>query len=753
MRAYIAVIRDSFHEAFVSRVLWILLVLITVFLLTLLPISIDEQRISRIGMGDFLDVLSFAAKITEQGPGSEPSPARQIWLHLDDGLKDDLSDRVSVGFSERRGGWRLLNRLCDNLNALDSPREFYDDDAWSHVELSGETRKLIEQGIEGLDDGSVARLNYLLITQAFPDEIDLRDDAEIRISYLTMAFGTPFPLEKKQLIETTLMVVTSFLVGTLGVFIAILVTASMIPQTYEAGAIDLLLSKPVNRSLLFLTKFAGGCAFIFINILYFIGGLWLVVGLRFDFWHNRMLLCIPLFLFLFAIYYGVSALAGVVWKNAVVSVVVTILFWAACFSIGTSKGILDQLLLDPTNLVRLIEAGDILIAANERGEVFRWDDAAEDWEEILKVAEPMPFGINIPLRGLVYDASADRLLAIRGSFQFTSGPFGRPVGPRSSGAPLVVARRSENWVPSEGPRLTDTPIGLMTGQKGEIYLVGRRDLYRLEKDSENQGAGEFKAVGPRFQVLSSNGESSINFQTGALAMSDGDRIAILEPDAAGRFEQTRWAEIEDGDDGLVAYGSGSILLAFENGEMRLFEEDGLALRHTFRPQGNNAPRFAETSPDGRWFAVVFHNGKLWLYDNEKRQPVDAGVSGQGSITAAAFTNSSQLLVAGRYTRVTEYEPDSFQVVRRFRPELSLLEKAYRYAIHPIHTVFPKPAELDSMVAYILTGEESAEVQLPGQGSLSAARMKLDIWGPVWSNLAFLAVVLALGCLRVQRKDY
>ncbi len=44
--------------------------------------------------------------------------------------------------------------------------------------------------------------------------------------------------------------------------IGLLVTAGLIPQTFEAGAIDLLLSKPVNRSLTFLTKFVGGCIFV-----------------------------------------------------------------------------------------------------------------------------------------------------------------------------------------------------------------------------------------------------------------------------------------------------------------------------------------------------------------------------------------------------------------------------------------------------------------------------------------------------------
>ena len=44
-----------------------------------------------------------------------------------------------------------------------------------------------------------------------------------------------------------------------------------------------------------------------------------------------MLWCIPVFLFMFLVYYAVSALTGLVWKSPIISVVVTVLFWIACF--------------------------------------------------------------------------------------------------------------------------------------------------------------------------------------------------------------------------------------------------------------------------------------------------------------------------------------------------------------------------------------------------------------------------------------
>ena len=125
--------------------------------------------------------------------------------------------------------------------------------------------------------------------------------------------------------------------GVAGVFVAVLVTASMIPQTFEAGSVDLLLSKPVDRGWLFLAKFVGGCAFIAINAAYFIGGLWLVLGCGSACGTSGCCWRFPCILFLFAIYYGVSALAGLVWRNAIVSVVVAVVFWFVCWTLGTAN--------------------------------------------------------------------------------------------------------------------------------------------------------------------------------------------------------------------------------------------------------------------------------------------------------------------------------------------------------------------------------------------------------------------------------
>ena len=138
--------------------------------------------------------------------------------------------------------------------------------------------------------------------------------------------------------------VIDFIVGFFGIFLAIIVSAGVIPETYRSGSVDLLLSKPLNRPVLFLAKYIGGCAFVLMNICYLITGLFLVVGLRWGLWEARILIAIPVFLFYFMILFSVTALIGLLSRRTVLSIFVTILFWGSCILVASSKQTMERLL-------------------------------------------------------------------------------------------------------------------------------------------------------------------------------------------------------------------------------------------------------------------------------------------------------------------------------------------------------------------------------------------------------------------------
>ena len=92
MRAYWAVIQDSFREALASRVLWVLLVLITLLLALLAPVGYRQQVTRGLSEGSVRNLPQFIEHVRDQ--------ARQ------GGTVSGEADRGFIGraAAERRAG-------------------------------------------------------------------------------------------------------------------------------------------------------------------------------------------------------------------------------------------------------------------------------------------------------------------------------------------------------------------------------------------------------------------------------------------------------------------------------------------------------------------------------------------------------------------------------------------------------------------------------------------------------------------------
>ncbi len=755
MRPYLAVIRDSFHEALVSRVLWILLLATTLLLLALVPLGFIEQAGSRLTDEDVLNQQRLAETIVAQGKSAEPSPGRRIWELLDESARQSLEQKPERSFE---GRMRFVN-FARSLQDLLLRRDFYRESDWANVKLPPATRVLLAKGLADLPDDQLARFNRLALEAAYPDEIAPAQPKQVQLAYFRWELGLPLPVEPEQLfpaINQVLVFSLSTLLGVAGVFVAVLVTASMIPQAFEAGSVDLLLSKPIFRSGLFLAKFVGGCAFIAINAAYLIGGLWLILGLRFGLWNERLLWAIPLYLFLFAIYYAVSALAGIIWRNAIVSVVMAIVFWFICWTLGTATTLVDALALAPRRFVTIVPAGDTLIAVN-RNDVVRWDGDEAEWKKIFVARgdAQLPFMIPQRLAGPIYDGSGEQILA----FKAAMSGFGAFQGPHR----LLVGKRAEDWRRDEGVNVPDGALAPMLDPQGGILTASAQGIYRLEGDLQArqpdinvfglhiplpQRGGRFVNVGPKTQLRPLQ-SAAIDPQTGAIALFDGLRLVVFERNANAAYRQSGVQSLERKQQGKVALGAGQVYLALGEGQI---------YRYTYELQPLDSvacdiaslPDWAGVSPDGSRLFVLFQNGHLFEMPDAKTRPLQ--LVGQGDISAVAF-DGPNMFVADRLTRITEYEIATGTIRHQWQGPMTLAEKIYRYALHPIYTVFPKPGQLNDTVTYVLTSKDS-----PGRAGVRFndnpdATVKLDVWGPVWSNLAFLVVVLALACVYMYRKDF
>jgi len=764
MRPYLAILKDSFREALASRVLWILMIVITLLLILAAPSGFKEIKSTNLKRGSVRNWPLLAAKIQEQS--DRPAPGRQIWQRLSGPLKTDLTAAFEQSPGELTG--ELIDRLVDELNGMLGDPALYDAAAWEGTTLNAETRGLLEQGA-ALPVTQRTRLNRLLLDAAFSSEIRKGESSETAFIYAWHEWD-PLPLTPQQATRTVKGFLKAFVdygAGVFGVFAAILVTASIIPQMFEAGAIDLLLSKPVSRSLLFLTKFLGGCIFIALNAGYFIAGLWLIAGARFGVWAPRLFLCVPIILFLFSVYYSVSALAAVLWRNAIVSIVLTILFWLLCFSVGTLKNdVLEPFWINPQRLVKLVPAGQSLLAVTEPGEVQEWASRGSQWEEVFSPPDPPqrigPVVVPQSMIGPIYDPRLDRILAI------PTGPTGQtaPSGFNLFGPPpvLQVGKRSAAWTRKKAGSAPAGTLALLNGPNDGIFAMTKGAVFRLDsvkpksaksKKATPEVTEEFVRLGPEPSLrLDATAAVAMNKDTGAIAVFNRGTLTVLEPDAAGKYVRKNEKELTTSKStsaSLAAFADKTILIARSDGQVLIVDAVDLSVRHELRPDGDNAPRFVAASPGGRWLSVVFHNRRLWLYDVRNDRPAHLSFTGQGDISAAAFNGPNRLLAADRSNRVTQYELDPLRVEDSREPSLGKMEIAYYYVMIPVYTILPKPGELGTAVAYLLTDKDDDESANPAD--LSQQRSKVDVAGPIWSSLAFLLVVLALSCLYVKQADF
>jgi len=117
-----------------------------------------------------------------------------------------------------------------------------------------------------------------------------------------------------------------------GLFLGVLVfgifgTAGVFPDALEKGTVDLYLSKPIARWQLLIGKYLACVSVIFLNILYFVGGLWLIIGLKVGVWNTAFLLSVPLLTYVFAALYAVVTFFGVTTRNMAIAIIGTVLYY------------------------------------------------------------------------------------------------------------------------------------------------------------------------------------------------------------------------------------------------------------------------------------------------------------------------------------------------------------------------------------------------------------------------------------------
>lgn len=135
--------------------------------------------------------------------------------------------------------------------------------------------------------------------------------------------------------------VNGFMAG-FTILIGIIITGFFIPNMLRKGALDLLITKPISRPALLVYKYIGGLNYVFVLTAATVGGMWLVLALRSGYWEPTFLLLIPIITFMFAILYAFSTLIAVLTRSALASILLTCVFGAILFIVGSLKIQFDE---------------------------------------------------------------------------------------------------------------------------------------------------------------------------------------------------------------------------------------------------------------------------------------------------------------------------------------------------------------------------------------------------------------------------
>lgn len=851
MRPYLAIIKDSFRAALASKVLYVMLVLITFLLLVIAPLHYQEtldwkinrernvtspvllferlvdrhddegeEVVSRIWdrlsapLQKDLDSFVTDYRAIESGndsdapeddaePDAEPEAATDAETDADD--PDDEADggndrrqrrnRDEMFFREMR----LAETLVAELNEMIQTDDFFDKAVWEGRALENEAQELLDEGADGLSEEHNRRLNRLLIGQAVSPTIQSGSATSLDFYYFTKRLEwistNQTHSQFKNVFSSQISYIFDKFVMPIGLIIAILVTANVIPETFEPGSLNLLLSKPIFRWALLLAKFAGGCAFVALCAVYLFFGLWLWMGLGLGIWDRAILFSIPIYILVFAIYYSVSTFIGVWFRSAIVSVIMTALFWAVCFGVGSLYAWTNTYMHN-SQLVHPVAFEDKAVAVDFAHQFVGWNQEEGKWKN------QMPHSDNpeeqVAAGFLKFFGKLDQ--APEPTLPPTIGPILNPstqqilLGTISFGDPSSVGRAgftivdAKSMVARKVGSLPSGAVDLVLDDQGPIVIdsSGRFSRIDLEKakakptdekpkevaapqrpDRRNGRRGrQTNSISDWFTKIGPDKQKNVRGRGYACSSPSRNEIIIFQQLTVfvyqrgdeGKYELNRQVELDidlpKSMSGQIECGGDTIMVTLGNGQVITLDADSLEEKKSYQPETRSAYSDVAASDDGRWFTITFRNGSMWMLDTQNDERMfRPRVTGQGGISGVTFEGQS-VWVCDRTDRMTKYDTESLSREQQYTPPGGMMQApfkfSYRYLIEPFYKVCPKPGEFYKLVTHL---SSSADAKSNEQIDLRLKVEDRSPWSPLWSGLGFMCLMLFLSCLMFHYGDY
>ncbi len=778
MKPYIAILIDSFWEAIGNRILWALLVGWGLVLCGLAPFGYVSEKRFTLVTSDISSLDQLKAKIGQANKGSGSASIRAIVKRLDPEFLKQIDENESNKQATRRP--LRASDVAKELNKVLAATDLYDESIFPTAAKRDTIAPLLEKGTSNLSAIEREELNRRLMQIAFSTELNQPRGEKLWIGYAGFKLGEPISISRRQVqqfIEPLLLqLIIKLGLGIVAVFVALIVTSPMIPDTFKSGSLHLLLSKPISRVGLYLFKFFGGCVFVLFNITFLLVGLYFIAGFRFEIWNEGLLACIPLLLFVFIIFYSISALVGLIWGNAIICVVTCIVFWLFCFAIGAiHDGMSQHVRLFP-QISRIDEINGKLLVINQRGDFNMWNEQYSAWQPALD-NDAMGQGRTF---GPIHDAARKQLLIKT----FNRAPFGPPVarnrqleivrlndaaeaGEDSKITSLTDARKKAYWSSDLGPEIPAQLIELLQVDQ-DVIAVCRGGLFRMniENEANPQLTGPLAGMlKPIFAANSSMNAAPKDYaatenSTAALT-AEGNGIVLFSSGTIQKFEYQDKKFVQqntthlDGDEtvaGLIVGSNRFVVVARDSMPLTVLDGQLKTLHAEVGLPASENPRQLAWIPDSQDCAIITHIGNWYRLrcESGKVEPITSPYRGQ--ITTMKWLGPNEVLLGIKPNRVVQYNIDNKQTAKTYAPVPTTLETVFNWLISPLYTVNPKPAALDNAMNYLLTGSKTQSMNLI-TNDLKQAQVEVDVQGPLISNTIFVCCVLLFSSIYLIRKEF
>jgi ABC-type transport system involved in multi-copper enzyme maturation permease subunit len=150
---------------------------------------------------------------------------------------------------------------------------------------------------------------------------------------------------------------TAFVLYPLGILLSVFATASLVPRMVEKGTIDLLLSKPISRPALFLSRYLGAWLVTAATLVYLVGGLGAILALKTGVWNGGFLLSGLVIAIYFGCLLAFLVLAGVVLRSTTTSIMVAALVYVVSLGVAAPHANADWPLLITSHVWRALSQG------------------------------------------------------------------------------------------------------------------------------------------------------------------------------------------------------------------------------------------------------------------------------------------------------------------------------------------------------------------------------------------------------------